>query len=342
VLAGRGSPLAGVGALWVLLLGLTESPARAAPLSAVLDYVVVPDCPDAEQFRGIVSGRLGYDPFSEGATQRVLIRITPRAGALEGRIEWREPSGKWAGDQTFSAVTASCRRLVRAMAFALAVQIQLLTTAQATPDVGDDAAPPSAPVELPPPAPRPPTEIPPPSPPAAPIVTTPAATPRPRPGFLVGVGPVVGFGFSADPVLLGRVFGTMAWQRLSVEIAGEVSLPATTRRQDGAGVSQQQLVLTAAGCAAFGRWSTCVLAKAGEVRLAGEDIDRPTSGRVALVAAGGRLGFTQRLGRRAFVAGHADGLGILTRWTARLDGLPVWTAPRFAATVGIDAGVRFR
>ena len=54
-----------------------------------------------------------------------------------------------------------------------------------------------------------------------------------------------------------------------------------------------------------------------------------------------RAGATQGLGRRAFLAVHADGLVNVTRWTVRLDQVPVWSAPRFAATVGADLGMRF-
>jgi hypothetical protein len=43
-----------------------------------------------------------------------------------------------------------------------------------------------------------------------------------------------------------------------------------------------------------------------------------------------------------FLNAHLDGLTILTRWTAALDEVPVWTAPRFAAALGVDVGVRFR
>ena len=38
----------------------------------------------------------------------------------------------------------------------------------------------------------------------------------------------------------------------------------------------------------------------------------------------------QGLGRRAFVSAHVDGLVNLTRWTATLDQVQVWTAPRAA------------
>jgi hypothetical protein len=76
--------------------------------------------------------------------------------------------------------------------------------------------------------------------------------------------------------------------------------------------------------------------------MAGQDIDRPTSTHLPFADAGLRAGFTQALGNRAFINLRVDGLVVLTRWTASLDEVPVWTMPRFAATVGIDMGVQFR
>jgi hypothetical protein len=76
--------------------------------------------------------------------------------------------------------------------------------------------------------------------------------------------------------------------------------------------------------------------------MAGRDIDRPASTHLPFVATGLRAGFNQPLGARAFIGAHADGLVILTRWTASLDDVPVWTMPRFAATLGIDLGLQFR
>jgi len=119
------------------------------------------------------------------------------------------------------------------------------------------------------------------------------------------------------------------------------SLPATTRRPDGAGFSQQHLLVNAAACAAVTRWNGCVVAGAGAVSMAGEDIDRPTSARVPVLQAGARAGVTQHLGQRMFLNAHVDGLINVTRWTATLDQVPVWTAPRFAAALGVDGGVRF-
>jgi hypothetical protein len=103
----------------------------------------------------------------------------------------------------------------------------------------------------------------------------------------------------------------------------------------------QHLLIGAAACGLLARVSACLLAKAGEIRMRGENIDAPSSAVGAIVQAGLRAGASQRLGRRAFLAVHADGLVNVTRPTVRLDQVPVWTAPRLAATVGADLGVRF-
>ena len=53
----------------------------------------------------------------------------------------------------------------------------------------------------------------------------------------------------------------------------------------------------------------------------------------------GSVGVVHPLGRRFFVGAHAEGLTNVSRWTATLDQVPVWTAPRFAAVLGVDVGI---
>jgi hypothetical protein len=309
-----------------------------------LEYLVEPGCPDVTEFKAVVAGRLGRDPFLEIAPEHVLVRIESRGRAMDGRIEWRDASGKWTGDQGFPSVTADCPRLVRTMGFALAVQIQLLTSPAADVNPGPAAPIPALPTENARPDPTSPVAR---TAPAE-VTTGPRVadaghppTGRLYPAFAIGAGPALGFGISSAPVLLGRLFGAAAWQHVSVELAAAVSLPATTRRADGAGFSQQHFFGSAAACATFARWRSCVLGNAGEVRMTGENIDRANSASVALVQAGIRSGIGQRLGRRVLLNEHADGLINLTRWTGRLDRVPVWTAPRFAAALGVDVSVQF-
>jgi hypothetical protein len=303
-----------------------------------LDYSADPGCADTTAFQELVIAHLGYDPFSDGAPDHVTVRFVRRQnGSVDGRIEWRDPSGKWAGDQMFPSST-DCRHLVRAVSFALAVQIQFLAIMAPSPE------PPPPPRPAPPP-PAPVAMLAPPAPPTMRVVGVALAggapSPAARPLFALGAGSSVGFGLSSAPVVLGRITGNAAWPHASAEVDVELGLPTSTRRADGAGVSQQQLLIGAAGCGVLGRASACLLAKAGETRMRGENIDAPSSAVGAIVQAGLRAGATQGLGRRAFLAVHADGLVNVTRWTVRLDQVPVWSAPRFAATVGADLGMRF-
>jgi hypothetical protein len=346
VIVPRPRPITCAGAVLLSWVALSGGEARAAPLTVRLEYAAGPGCPAAADFKAAVISRLGYDPFVETANEQVIVRAEPRDRSVDGRIEWRDASGKWSGEQTFPSVSTDCPRLVRAMGLALAVQIQLLARATAAPD-GNVAAP--AETASPPlggnvtvakpsiTAPPSPTE-------ATTSVAAAGSAPTtgPRPVFAVGMGPAVGFGMSSQPVMLGRLVAVVAWPRASLELAGVVSLPATTRRADGAGFSQQLLVASAAACATSSRWNACVVANGGVARMAGENIDRPSSASVPIIEAGTRVRFMQRLGAHGFLSGYADGLVNVTRWTGTLDNVPVWTAPRFAGAIGVDAGVRFR
>src|SRR5205085_10456403 len=109
-----------------------------------------------------------------------------------------------------------------------------------------------------------------------------------------------------------------------------------------AGFSQQVLLAGLAGCGVSGRWSVCLLGKAGEIRVAGEGVDAPGTVSRLFLQTGLRLALTQALGPRAEIVVHGDGLAALTRGTVTLDSMPVWSTPRIAAAVGLDFGVRFQ
>ena len=317
----------------------------AGPLLFVaLDYRAVPDCPDASEFKGIVSGRLGYVPFRESAPERVLVQIAARAPAFEGRIEWRDAEGRWAGDRTFPSRSNDCRGLARAMAFALALQIQLSARAGAPPvaDVPPAEDTEAADVAVPPPSP-PAITSPSNEEPAVPPSTEAAKAParHPRAVLAIGAGASVGFGVSSSPVPFGRLFGNLAWPHWSLELAAEVGWPSTVRREDGAGFSQQVLLLGIAGCASIAPGSACLLAKAGAIHIEGQDIDDPASPSGPLVQTGLRLAVMQPLGRRFYLTAQAEGLLVVTRWQVTLDRNLVWTSPRFVGNIGFDIGVRF-
>jgi len=316
------------------IVALRERAAGAAEVAAQLDYVSLPECPASGDFEETVAEHLGYSPFREDAPQRVIVRIEASGRGLEGLIEWRNESGGWAGERTFPSRNTNCAELVRAMGFAVALQFQMLAAAQA----GRPAKPPAttqAPVEV---APAPTLTA---SPAAGNTLQT-TSSGGSAPAITVGAGAAAGVGLSPNVGAFGRLFGTLSWSHLAVELSGEASVPSTLRRADGAGFSQQMLLAGLAGCGVAGRWSACVLGKVGEIRVSGEGVDTPGAASGVFLQTGLRLALTQPLGQRALLLVHGDGLASLTRGIVTIDAMPVWTTPRVAAAVGLDFGVRFQ
>jgi hypothetical protein len=330
--------------LGALRHGQAQSNAEKRAFDVALEYAPFPECPEEAELKDIVTGRLRYDPFREEAPNRVFVSIGLRNGALEGRVEWRDRAGNWTGDQAFPSQAADCRELVRTLGFALAVQIHLLA-------VQDGFEPPSSA-----------------APPDGEATTSAATQPRDlvkpsraadeshspggkrsfpghvrgsRATFSLGAGASIGGGLASSVIPLARLFGRVDWPYASLELGGEVSAPSTTRRSDGAGFSQHALLVTAAGCGTRDPWSLCVLAKGGVVRVEGRDVDVPASRSGSIFLTGLRAGARQRLGSAAYLELRAEGLVNVTRWTVTLDQLPVWMAPRFVETLGLDLGAFF-
>jgi hypothetical protein len=311
------------------------------PLSVTLEYDVPDTCPDEQEFRTIVTKRLGRDPFVEGASNRVLVLVSPADNTISGELVWRDNAGSSTGKQNFPSRTNHCAQVIAAMGFALAVQIQLL-------EIEDDGRPrpisQGALAAEPPPPPkaivaptRPSVE------PEAPAVTVRASKPHgAAPIFSVGGGGAGDLGMSPHLVAAGRVFAGVRWALAAVELALAASAPVTTRRADGAGFSQWYLLASAAGCGVIEPWSACAVFKAGSVRVAGRDIDAPSGASAAIIQSGLRLALSQRLNASTALSFRGEGLVNLTRWSVTLDHLPVWSAPRLALESGLDFVVFFR
>jgi len=313
--------------------------------SASLEYVAPATCPSSDDFKTIVIARLGFDPFVEDVPEHVLVSIAAREPTLIGRIEWRDENGRWAGDRTFPSRTNDCADLARAMGFALAVQINLLATGQAPAAFPDGSLEATAPA-------TPETKAAPQRPVVAPATTATAdadggVPPHAREAsgvpwsFGVGAGVTLGVGMSPSVLVLGRLFASAGRGPLSLELGGELSAQTVKYREDGAGYSQRVTLGSAAACGAQGPFSLCLLLKAGVLNVEGRSIDAPASPTGTLVQTGLRFGVRERIGGAVFLAQRLEGLGNLTQWTVTLDGIPVWSAPIFAGTLGLDVGVIF-
>lgn len=316
----------------------TPSVARCGEITAQLDYQAATGCPLASELEALVVRRLGRDPFRSDATESVVVRIELSGSELVGRFEWKDASGRWLGDRVFSSRSKDCRELVRVMGFTLALQFQLMAT---------DAAPEAHATDVPEPAaakplePSEPTTRAAPPPPTAVVPATPPASGPSGPSFAIGGGASVGIGLAPSAIALGRVFGTLAWSRVALELGIELSVPSSLHRSSGDGFSEQLLFGTGAACARGSVLSACLLTKLGEIRVSGEGVEQPLAASGVLLQSGVRVGVAHSLGRHAEIAAHAGGVAQITHAVVTLSSMPIWSAPRVAGDLGADIAVRF-
>lgn len=315
-------------------------------------------CPSETDVRRKIGQQLGYDPFLADAQDQLTFQIESqdekdaRKGSdLRGRIVWTDRAGNGRGERRFSARNGDCAQLSRDMAFAAAVQIQLLATGQSTtapvPNTPDSAVSVAH-------APRQPgdsgedgqTADPTPVLPAKPVAVTALpvpneTTPTARPSLLIGLGPFVAWGLTPDRSFAGHVFAAALSDQWAVTLGGEVTSSSTTQDSDGAGFSSRALLVTAAGCYRASYLLACGVGKLGQMRVRGIGVDAPREPSSLLAQVGPRLALLGRLGDHFFVLGQADVVIAIDRPTVRVNHVQVWTAPRFAAAAGVDVGLRF-
>lgn len=329
-------------ALGVATLAVNEARCATDSMAVVLEYSAVTGCPEVGYFKGIVIERLGTEVFADTAPTHVIVLITSHGQNFEGNIEWLDARGNWTGDRTFPSHSSDCEDLVRAMAFTLALQIQLASVSASkstnSPEAGNHPVAEATNPRRPAPAsdkpvmdrPRP----------ALPATTSPR-NPRARPTLEVGAGASIGFGMSSSAVPFGRIFGRLAWPIASLELATEAGMPTIIHRSDGAGFSRQDLLASVAGCGVRRILSACLVAKVGEIRIAGRDIDVPASGAGPIIETGIRLKITERLYRSTYVSAFAEGLVFPIRWVITLDNDVVWRSPRIAEALGLEIAQHF-
>jgi hypothetical protein len=305
-------------------------PTSPARLWAVLTYSVDPEmigCPAEADFRESVARQLGYDPFRSDATHRIIAEVNASGEGIDGRLLWTDAHGQPEGERRLVSAVRNCGEFVKEMTFALAVQIQLLSTAA--------AAEPPVPAPLPPPAP------PPPPPPAPPSPAKPAAEVAERAVFL-GLGPTGEVGIV--PSFTGglRLFAGVRRGVLSVEMAAEATLPVTLRQADGTGFSATAFGATLAPCGHRGPLALCAVGMLGLLDVRGFGVDDPRSPSSLVARVGLRLAFGEPLSLHWAAGVHVDGLVSLTPRTVSLNELPVWTTPPVALVVGIDLAAHLR
>ena len=324
-----------------LAVALGSSVARAEPeLYVELHYQPDAglDCPSEAAFKVTVSDQLGYDPFRLDAEQKVVARTRPSERGLRGVIEWYDASGNPRGERELGSESSDCAALARAMAFAVAVQIQLLAqeaennaVVSEQPSDGDSSETIGA-SSPPVPAPSPPSD----APRSSPLRPSQSRAPR---HFLLGVGPTLAFGLAPRTVVEGRAFGGLRRGGLGIELGIEASLPSRHETEDGNGFEQRVLVGSLAGCGFFAKLSGCLVSKVGRLHVRGFGVDVPNSDAGTLLQLGPRLALIEGFGESWFGALRVEALVSLVTWEVTLNQAEVWKTPLFSLSVGGDLGL---
>jgi hypothetical protein len=337
-------------------LAMCAGTSRAAPRTFVaLEYEVSPEadgCPDIEEFRASVGRQLGYDPFQSAADRRVEVRIARKGTGFDGSIKWRDARGHRVGDRGLSSRSSECSEIAANVAFAVAVQIQLLATfAQTTPEPSEsstpsDATPPATPTPEPNAAPSAPDA-------GAESATKPKETEAPatppsrsaarrKPfGLSAGIGPSLALGIAPQATGLGRIFVRGRIDPLSLELAVDGALPVTEQEADGSGFKLNRFAAGAAACGHIQWLAGCLTGTLGRLAARGFGVDQPASPSGLFSQVGLRVLATLDLGRRYFVSARAEGLVILSPWSVTLSDTVVWTTPRVGELLGLDFGLNF-
>jgi hypothetical protein len=294
-------------------------------------------CVGADDLRRMVTDQLGHDPFRSDADQQVAISIAKTEIGFQGRIVWREADGRQVGERLLSSRSRDCREIAANVAFAVALQLQLVERGSSD-DAGAGTADGSTPQTTGPPdgvavipeRPSVSTE--------APAVPREESSPPLR--LAVGAGPAVAIGMTPDATAFGRLFVVARLRRLSGEIAGDAALPTTLEYRDGTGVAVNALGFTAATCAHAEIISACLLGRLGWLRAHGTGIALPRTSWGHFGEVGTRVAATKELGEFT-VSVHADGLVMLSHWNVVLNDAVVWDVPRVGVVVGLDVALRF-
>jgi hypothetical protein len=297
-------------------------------------------CVGEDDLRRMVTDQLGHDPFRPDAAQLVAISIAKTDGGFRGRIVWTDADGRQVGERILLSRSRDCREIAANVAFAVALQLQLVerdaatkakaaaasSAAQSPATNTDQANRTPAVAERPSVAPEAPTGH--------------GGTSTARLRLAVGAGPAVGVGMTPEATAFGRLFIVARFRRFSAEIAADAALPSTLAEPDGTGVVVNALGSSVAGCAHVSLASACLLGRVGWIRARGTGIAAPSVSWGRFSEVGARVAATKEFGR-FIVSVHADGLVMLSRWNVVLNDAVVWGVPRVGAVAGLDVALRF-
>jgi hypothetical protein len=271
-------------------------------------------CPDEATFRGLVSARLGYDPFVADGALALSVDFRRRGNEVVGRLNLTGEARERRGERTLRAGADDCFELATSMALIAAVAVdpdavRARAKSEAPPET---PAAPAAPVE------RGPVEVerkPADKPPAPP--PTPAPAPGPAPagdrfesGVRLELGAVLPVGIVPAPRGGVRAGATVDIGLWSIGAEGAFLFPSSRDSSFGR-VSAYVLSGSLVPCAhpfASQSWvlSFCVVGSLGAMRSTAENVTRAEPATDVFATVGPRAAMVLMLSRAFGLGASAE------------------------------------
>ena len=298
-------------------------------------------CPDEEQLRDGVSGRLGYDPFDATARSKVGARIAKDGKTLRATIEVIDATGMVTGSRQLSSTKNDCTELASAMTLTISMVIDPIGKAPTAPPPATDTA------TVPPDEPSPPEAV------AETIAPTPAPRvvdtganagantgkeePRVAPVRLrLGVAGQGALGFAPRSSFGGAAAIGVDLRTFSLDLEGRRDAPTTVALGKGA-ITTSVLLASLVPCLHRGVAFGCAVVSLGSLQARGSGVDVTAAQSSVFLGAGLRGGLEVPISSLFSLVARLEVMAPLIRTTVRLDGDEVWSAPTLAGSLGLGA-----
>lgn len=242
-------------------------------------------CPDERTFRAAVAVRVGYDPFFPYAKRTVITRLDAvRGGRFRARMEILDAAGALAGEKSFVSTGQDCEELVRTLALAVSLAIDVV-------EAPEPPEPEPEPELAPEPEPEP-SRVPEPSPSEPP----PSFVVRPRiedgPHFQPEVSATArgSVGLAPSPSLglaLGVALRRRPW---SIGVEGRYDPSSVGQVDANVRLSIALLGASLLPCASWRALFGCATFTIGRLSAASSGIRNPASDEALFVSMGARVG----------------------------------------------------
>ncbi len=287
-------------------------------------------CPDDATIRAGVKSRLGYDPFSDQANDRMRVTVRESGRVLEARIELVDAVGNLRAERRLVSHGGDCAELASSVELAMAIAIDPLGTAPPPTEEKPAAGGASTNDTL-----RAPERG------GSAEVATTGPSPSGPIAKRVEIGLFGAFGWLPAANLGFRVSGGLQGKMLSLSLEARADLPASKSLRVGE-VSAWLLAGSLVPCV-HARWtSVCALATLGAMHVAGGGgLENPRHTTLPYLAFGIRAAVSLPLTPRLSLALQGEVTTPITEIQLTVGSEVVWVSPTVATAVGLAMAYRF-